>query len=420
MNFFNYLTILSLIFIPAPFFATSSSGSPKNSEEKSSRLTALLIKENDEQAAQEQLRQRATLLSVAQNNLQSSSHLDDDKDEKSFSPSVQNNTNNSGIIVPRSVSYAIGQRPAAPSLSPQEIRRQITREKSFQSERAASQNLMDYLKERSALAAKRVRAFTPTVIGGITKLSVLAIFLWSFSNAEHHHTQLLDLLDNQSPLLSAKERRAAYWHHKDQELISCIAAIACGMTLIFTRAWVSISFKSAIESGNLQRVRDFLSLNITISANTFGDLCLPSWKSSAYTGEVTPLMVAARHGQAEVAKFLLDNGADINHKDHAGRNAFDHAQFAPVESAELRKRKLAVRAAILEHKLQKKEQQRLRGLYEPSEILAAEAIEGLHTSKYGQSGIAQAREISKIVASYLTPEYVNIPRTRIPTQKTTA
>lgn len=43
---------------------------------------------------------------------------------------------------------------------------------------------------------------------------------------------------------------------------------------------------------------------------------------------VTALMIAAKHGQAEAARFLLDRGADVEQADHAQRTALSYAQRA--------------------------------------------------------------------------------------------
>lgn len=186
------------------------------------------------------------------------------------------------------------------------------------------------------------------------------------------------------------------------------AGPAAGLALYsFSRNYAFGQLKQAIIAGDVQKVKNVLATKL-IDAN-------PIEQSNE---RLTPLIIAAQHGQGAIAGLLLEEGADASLKDAQGKDALDYSQFAATkknvitDSPALQQGKLAVRKAILEHKMKKREQARLRGLYEPTEVLAAASIEALHTSMYGKSGIGQAEDISSIVGSYLTPEYVHIPRTR--------
>jgi len=191
------------------------------------------------------------------------------------------------------------------------------------------------------------------------------------------------------------------------------AGPAAGLALYsFSRNYAFDQLKQAIIAGDLQRVKNVLATKL-IDANQI----------EQSNERLTPLIIVAQHGQGAIARLLLDGGADALLKDAKGRDALDYTQFAtakdPItgktvitDSPALQQGKLAVRKVILEHTMKKREQARLRGLYEPAEVLAAASIEALHTSMYGKSGIGQAEDISSIVGSYLTPEYVRIPRTR--------
>ena len=86
-----------------------------------------------------------------------------------------------------------------------------------------------------------------------------------------------------------------------------------------------------------------------------------------------------------------------------------------VQAAKKAMQKAAIAYTISHPERRIAEQKKLRAQYEPVETIAAQAIEELHKSMYGESGLAQAHEITKLVSSYLTPEYVQLPRKKYPT-----
>lgn len=47
----------------------------------------------------------------------------------------------------------------------------------------------------------------------------------------------------------------------------------------------------------------------------------------------TPLHAAAHANRAAIAKMLIDNGADVNARDRAGRTPLDHTEFHKAKAA---------------------------------------------------------------------------------------
>ena len=172
----------------------------------------------------------------------------------------------------------------------------------------------------------------------------------------------------------------------------------------FKRYFVHSDFFNAIRNGDIDKVRYLLATGfINANANNFGIR-----HTIGASQRKVPLIVAAQHGQAAIAKLLLDKGADISLKDNAGKTVEEYLQAQPNDTDALKQGKLGVVRVILEHKLQKSAQlqRQLRSVHGPVEAVAAAAIEALHRRLYGNVDLGLPEDISSIVISYLSPTYV--------------
>lgn len=286
------------------------------------------------------------------------------------------------------------------------------------------QNVKNYLALHGQAAQQRLRKLKYPAIGMITDATVATLFalpnFYFFTDILKPNFPAQDFcpagMERCTPCPEGMIEGEVYcegerWKNILAPLIA--AGPATGLALhSASRNYAYSQARQAIIAGDIQRIKNIFATRL-LNVNYTG----PSDE------QVTLLMVAAQHGQAEIAKFLLEQGADVSLKNAQERDALDYTQFTTAkdplsgktvitDSEALQNGKLAVRGVILEQRLKKREQARLRGLYEPTEVLAAAAIEALHISMYGRSGLGAAEDISTIVGSYLTPAYVHIPRTR--------
>ncbi|NKI97797.1 ankyrin repeat domain-containing protein [Rhizobacter sp. SG703] len=81
-------------------------------------------------------------------------------------------------------------------------------------------------------------------------------------------------------------------------LLSSLTIAACSPQNTNDQVW-------AASSGNLPRVKELVSQNVSVNARAFDD------------GQ-TALIAAARSGRQDIVEFLVANGADVNLKDDAG------------------------------------------------------------------------------------------------------
>ena len=68
----------------------------------------------------------------------------------------------------------------------------------------------------------------------------------------------------------------------------------------------------AISKGDIATVKQIIAYGIDVNDIT--------------NRGMTPLMYAAIYNQSEIAKLLLENGANLDMKDKSGRTALDHAK----------------------------------------------------------------------------------------------
>lgn len=69
----------------------------------------------------------------------------------------------------------------------------------------------------------------------------------------------------------------------------------------------------AISKGDVATVKKFIEYGMDVNERK---------------GGMTPLMYAARYSQAEIAKILIEKGADVKAKDDNGFTALKHAEAA--------------------------------------------------------------------------------------------
>lgn len=98
-----------------------------------------------------------------------------------------------------------------------------------------------------------------------------------------------------------------------------VGSLAIYMAIGFYRASHVPSLHSAAGAGNLQEVKSLIAAGTPVNMQITG-----AW--DAYQGQ-TALMWAAWHGHADVARFLLDNGADPSMRDASGHTAKDFAEM---------------------------------------------------------------------------------------------
>lgn len=91
-----------------------------------------------------------------------------------------------------------------------------------------------------------------------------------------------------------------------------------GMWFGMYRASQVPSLHTAAGEGDLQEVKRLLASGEPVNVQITG-----RWQT--YEGQ-TALMWAAMHGHAEVARFLLDSGADPSIRDANGQNAMYYAE----------------------------------------------------------------------------------------------
>lgn len=68
----------------------------------------------------------------------------------------------------------------------------------------------------------------------------------------------------------------------------------------------------AISKGDIDTVKQIIAYGIDVNDTT--------------NRGMTPLMYAAVYNQAEIAKLLIEKGADLDKKDKSGSTALDHAK----------------------------------------------------------------------------------------------
>ena len=68
----------------------------------------------------------------------------------------------------------------------------------------------------------------------------------------------------------------------------------------------------AISKGDIEKVKQIIAYGIDVNDTT--------------NRGMTPLMYAAIYNQSEIAKLLLEKGANLNLKDKSGSTALDHAK----------------------------------------------------------------------------------------------
>lgn len=68
----------------------------------------------------------------------------------------------------------------------------------------------------------------------------------------------------------------------------------------------------AISKGDIATVKQIIAYGIDLNGST--------------SRGMTPLMYAAIYNQTEIAKLLLEKGADLSKKDKSGSTALDHAK----------------------------------------------------------------------------------------------
>lgn len=168
--------------------------------------------------------------------------------------------------------------------------------------------------------------------------------------------------------------------------------------------------QEVILNSNVDSVRKVLdthlfSINKTLGSQYFGRYTTVA----AEYKHMTPLMLAAQLGRADVVKLLLDRGADIARQDDKGKTVIDYAYIKKDDTVAVRQGKLAILKLILEPKLQQAKiaHAKLKAKYNPVQRAANDAIEALHEAMYGRSGIGQAQDIATIVGSYLCPSYTS-------------
>jgi len=69
----------------------------------------------------------------------------------------------------------------------------------------------------------------------------------------------------------------------------------------------------AISKGDIATVKKFIEYGMNVNERK---------------GSMTPLMYAARYSQSEIAKYLIEKGADVSAKDDNGFTALKHAEAA--------------------------------------------------------------------------------------------
>jgi ankyrin repeat protein len=74
----------------------------------------------------------------------------------------------------------------------------------------------------------------------------------------------------------------------------------------------------AISKGDISTVKQIIAYGIDVNDTTYRGM--------------TPLMYAAIYNQSEIAKLLLENGANLDMKDNSGRTALDHAKSSHSEN----------------------------------------------------------------------------------------
>jgi len=168
--------------------------------------------------------------------------------------------------------------------------------------------------------------------------------------------------------------------------------------------------QEVILNSNVDSVRKVLdthlfSINKTLGSQYFGRYTTVA----AEYKHMTPLMLAAQLGRADVVKLLLDRDADIARQDDKGKTVIDYAYIKKDDTVAVRQGKLAILKLILEPKLQQAKiaHAKLKAKYNPVQRAANDAIEALHEAMYGRSGIGQAQDIATIVGSYLCPSYTS-------------
>ncbi len=77
-------------------------------------------------------------------------------------------------------------------------------------------------------------------------------------------------------------------------------------------------FCISIVEGNYEMVKKMLELGS---------------KVNKYSGEMTPLMYAARYNKVEIIKLLVANGAKVNAKNTRGYNAIKYAEISHANEA---------------------------------------------------------------------------------------
>lgn len=82
-----------------------------------------------------------------------------------------------------------------------------------------------------------------------------------------------------------------------------------------------IKFISAVENGNIERLKPFLKLGFDVNDQ----------QAYGFDQGVTPLMIAAGHGNAAMVNFLLERGATVNFFD---QRDMETALFKAVRSAD--------------------------------------------------------------------------------------